>query len=102
MENLVFIELLRKRQEVYFYVDAQGREVDFVIKKGLKVNQLIQVCFNIEEAKTKEREIKSLLKASQELKCKNLLVITSDFEGEEKEKGKKIRFIPLWKWLLEN
>jgi len=102
MENLVFIELLRKRQEVYFYLDAQGREVDFVIKKGLKVNQLIQVCFNIEDAKTKEREIKSLLKASQELKCKNLLVITSDFEGEEKEKGKKIRFIPLWKWLLEN
>ena len=101
MENLIFIELLRRKQDVYFYLDSQGREVDFVIKKGLKVNQLIQVCFKIEEKKTKEREIKSLLKASQKLKCKKFLVITLDVEKEEKINGKTIKFIPLWKWLLE-
>jgi acid stress-induced BolA-like protein IbaG/YrbA len=28
-------------------------------------------------------------------------VITEDFEGEEKVKGKKILYRPLWKWLLE-
>ena len=51
--------------------------------------------------KTKEREIKSLIKASDELKYGNLLIITDDFAGEEKAKNKKIKFIPLWKWLPE-
>jgi predicted AAA+ superfamily ATPase len=43
-----------------------------------------------------------LIKASKELKCKNLLVITWDYEDEIKAGSKKIAFIPLWKWLLEN
>ena len=47
-----------------------------------------------------QREIKSLLKASELLKCKDLLVITWGYEAEEKFKGKRIKFIPLWKWLL--
>ena len=42
-----------------------------------------------------------LLKASKELKCNNLLIITEDKEGEEVIEKKKIKFIPLWKWLLE-
>jgi hypothetical protein len=44
--------------------------------------------------------IDNLLIASKELHCNNLLVITRDYEAEEKIKGKKIKFIPLWKWLL--
>ena len=82
--------------------ECKKQEVDFVVKKSLKVNKLIQVCYDIEDIDTKEKEIKSLLKAGKELKCRNLLVITEDKEGEEKIKGKKIKFIPLWKWLLEN
>jgi hypothetical protein len=54
----------------------------------------------MEDYNTKEREIKSLIKASEELKCNNLLIITWDEEGEEKIKGKKIIYKPLWKWLL--
>ena len=48
----------------------------------------------------KEREINALLKSSKELRCNNLIVITWDYEAEEKTKGKKIKFIPLWRWLL--
>ncbi|MEA2033544.1 MAG: hypothetical protein U9N41_08185 [Euryarchaeota archaeon] len=44
--------------------------------------------------------IGKLIKASKELKCTDLLVITWDYEEEEEIKGKKIRFVPLWKWLL--
>jgi len=53
---------------------------------------------------TKEREIKSLIKASKELKCSDLFIITMDYENEEffnqGNNKKKIRFVPLWKWLL--
>ena len=47
-----------------------------------------------------QRELRALVKASELLKCKDLLVITWDYEAEEEFKGRKIKFIPLWKWLL--
>ena len=106
MENIVFLELKRKQSsdlglEIYYWKDERHREVDFVIKQGQQMVQLIQVCWQISDFKTKDRELKSLVLASQELKCNNLLVITDDFEGEEKLKGKKVKFVPLWRWLLE-
>lgn len=104
MENLVFLELIKKEQEVYYWKNPQQEEVDFVVKEGLNVKQLIQVCFNIENSETKTRELRSLLKASKDLRCKDLLVITKDYGGEEKIEwfGDKavITFIPLWRWLL--
>ena len=45
--------------------------------------------------------IDNLLIASKELHCNNLLVITWDYEAQEKIEGKTIKFIPLWKWLLK-
>ena len=59
------------------------------------------MCHNINDYDTKRRETKALVKASKELKCKNLLVITFDNESEERIQGKKIKLVPLWKWLLE-
>jgi predicted AAA+ superfamily ATPase len=47
-----------------------------------------------------KREIKALIKASEILKCKDLLCITWDYEDEIKAENKKIVFKPLWKWLL--
>lgn len=104
MENCVFLKLLRKKHnkpklELFYWRD-KGKEVDFVVKKGKKINKLIQVCYSVENEDTKEREIKNLLKASNELKCKELAIITWDYENLEKENGKEIKFIPLWKWLL--
>jgi len=102
-ENIVAIELRRrakKEKEIYYWKDSKG-EVDFVIKTGLKPSALIQVCYNIDDKKTKEHEIQALLRAMQEFKLKEGLVITENYEAEEKIKGKKIKFMPLWKWLLK-
>lgn len=101
MENLVFVELLRRGKLVYYYKSVDSKEVDFVILEKSKPRQLIQVAFSVEEYDTKEREATALLKASKELKCNNLAIITWDKEGKEKIKGKKIVYTPLWKWLLE-
>ncbi|GEM_PF-1415405 len=49
---------------------------------------------------TKERELKGLIIAMEEFKLRGGLIITEDFEGEEKIGGKTIKYIPLWKWLL--
>ncbi len=106
-ENVIALELIRKQTlnkniETYYWKNPQQEEVDFVIKEGLKIKQIIQVCYNITDYDTKKREIRALLKASRELRCKNLLVITEDKEDTEIIDKKKINYIPLWKWLLNN
>jgi len=106
MENLVFIELMRDNEydEIFFYTDSQHREVDFVIKKGTKIEKLIQVCYDITNVDTRKREISSAIIASEKLSCKNIFVFTDDYENEEVIKWhgikRKIVFIPIWKWLL--
>jgi len=101
VENVVFIELKRRNKEVYYWKDKTGKEVDFIIKEGLKIKELIQVCWDVNNKKTKEREVKSLLEAMNEFKLKQGIVITEDYENEKKINGKTIIFIPLWKWLLK-
>lgn len=103
-ENLVAIEIRRRKKESYYWKNIEKEEVDFVIKENAKISQLIQVCSDITDQETKKREIRALLKASRDLKCDNLLVISQDYQGEEEAewfgiKG-KIKYIPLWKWLL--
>lgn len=109
-ENIVAVELKRRQaedsnSEVYYWKSVYDEEVDFVLKEGTTVKQLIQVCWDIDEYKVKEREIKALMKAEDELRCRNLLVITGDYEGKERvvAKGKSydIAYVPVWKWLLE-
>ena len=104
MENLVFIELCRKSElftkfSVFYwreYGKSEGREVDFVIGKGGKVSELINVSYVRSREEVAKREITSLEMASKELKCDDKTIITWDY----RENG-NIRYIPLWEWLLE-
>lgn len=104
IENLVFQELLKQglkpNQDIFYYRTRNQKEVDLVIKEGIKIKELIQVSYKFKDVKNMHREIKSLVEASQELNCDNLIIITWDTEKEEILSGKKIRIIPLWKWLL--
>ena len=103
MENVVFIELIRRLNSTgkfrinYWkeYGKADGLEVDFVISSGMEISELINVTYAGSEGEIRDREIKSLIKASKELGCNKLTIITWDYlkEGE-------INYIPLWYWLL--
>lgn len=99
-ENLVFIELTRRNKDIYYW-KGEDVEVDFVIKEGVKVKEIIQVSYDISNEKTKKREIKGLLNAMQEFKLKKGLVITKDYENEKKINKKLIKYVPLHKWLLK-
>lgn len=70
------------------------------MKSGDSVRVLVQVCYDIEDPDTKERVVNALLRASIELKCNDLLIITGDYGAEEESGGKRIRYVPLWKYLL--
>jgi predicted AAA+ superfamily ATPase len=104
MENFVSIELQRRyKKPVYeiFYWKDQDHEVDFVLKEGLSVKELIQVTYASSKEEIEKRELQSLIKAADKLKCNNLLVITWDYEDKVSLENRKIVFKPLWKWLFQ-
>jgi len=103
-ENAVFIELLNRGYEknIYYYKTKSNKEVDFILLEGIKPKSLIQVCYDLSNLETKKRETSALVEASEELNCNNLLIITKDYEGVEAVGKKKIKYTPLWKWLLES
>ncbi len=111
MENVVFLEILRKTNEkameIYYLRTREGYEVDFLVKDGERVTQLIQVTRASAFDEINHREIRALLHAYNILKehKPELLVITWDYEDTREirwfGKSGKIKFLPLWKWLLD-
>ena len=102
-ENLVFLELKRRlsqNHEINYWKNREGIEADFIIREGLKIKEIIQVVYDLNGEKTKDREIKGLIFCAKELKIKKGTIITKDYEAVETLDEIKIEFIPLWKWLL--
>jgi len=98
-ENLVALNLLKtygRRDMVFFY--NKGIEVDFYLPE---IATAIQACYNLDSTDgTAEREINGLVKISNILECKKLLIITDNTEKTITANGKEIGVVPLWKWLL--
>ncbi len=115
MENLVFMELVKRgfnpKQELFYYKTRNDREVDFLVKKGTEVTELIQVCYESISTDVEQRETRALFEASEELSAKGgsasggkvskLTVLTCDEKRELKKDGMTVEFKPLWEWLLE-
>ena len=100
LENLVAITLLRtygRDDAVFFY--NKNVEVDFYIPDS---ETAIQVCYNLADADTFERETKALVSLSKVLPCRQLLVITRDEEQTIERDGRQIAVVPVWKWLLQD
>ena len=107
IENTVFLHLQREKTrlpdpyQINYWKDYSGNEVDFVIRNGRTINALINVTNASSIDEINAREIRALLMASRELRCNNLQIITLDYRNEETFEGKKIKFMPIWRWLLQ-
>lgn len=98
-ENAVAVELLRRGKKMYYWHSRNGREVDFIVKEGTKLTP-IQVSYSVENEGTDERETSSLLKCMDELHAPEGQIVTFGIEDTKSVDGKKITYIPLWKFLL--
>lgn len=97
LENQIFVELLRRGyipgKTLFYYRTRNDKEIDFVTRKGTKVEQLIQVCYDMTSEKTRKRELDALTEAAEELHCDNLIVITNDQQEETEWKNHKIKVV---------
>ena len=104
LENLVFIELLRRgydlEKTLFYYRTSGDKEIDFVTRKGRTVTSLIQVSYDVSGPKSRKRELDALVKASGELRCDNLLLITWDRDESISVNGKTIRVVSAKNWFL--
>lgn len=106
MENLVFIELVKRgnqpNRELFYYKTRNDREIDFVRKQGNEIVELIQVCYDLSNPDAEQREVKALMEASGELNVSNLMILTWNEKKEIKKDDVTIVFKPLWEWLMES
>ena len=105
LETIVAIHLIRKCKtegcDVYYLSDRSG-ECDFVVSKGNKVMQAIQVSYGISAEKTRRREINGLLLAARQTGCDNLLLLTDHESEEAEESGHHIKIQPVYEWSIES
>lgn len=99
LENQVFIELLRRgydtQTSLFYYRSRNDREVDFVIRKGTRIEALIQVCYDMTASRTEKREVDSLVECGGELKCDNLMIVTEKEERIIEKDGYRIKVVPV-------
>jgi predicted AAA+ superfamily ATPase len=103
METCVAIELTRRKEidtgvRVNFW--RENSEVDFVISTNGKPSELIQVCYDIEDRSTFEREMNGLISGAKDLKCDDLTLINWEKEASIEHEGSTIKVVPLWSWLI--
>ncbi len=98
LENLVFIELRRRNEQIYYF--RKNYECDFLIVRKNRITSALQVTKKLNDENEK-REINGLLEVMKEHKLKEGILLTEEQEEERIIDGKKIRIIPVWKWLLE-
>ncbi len=102
LENQIFIELLRRGyipgNTLFYYRSRNDKEIDFVTRQGTKVEQLIQVCYDMTSEKTRNRELNALVECAEELHCNHLIVITDNEQEEIEWKNKRISIIPVFEY----
>jgi predicted AAA+ superfamily ATPase len=97
LENIVYLELIRREKEVFYYDDVG--ECDFVIKQGLEIVEAIQVVYLLNKESI-EREIKGLVGAMNNFKLNEGLLIYYDIDIAINEIPENIKTVPIWSWLL--
>lgn len=103
LENITYVELLRRNKPLFYdiFYYREQYEIDFVICEGNNVRELIQVAVDISSTKTYNRETSALCRASSDLKCEKLTLITMNDTRTIEKDGHTIQVISIIDWLLQ-
>lgn len=99
LENLIYWELRRRGKKLYYFNENKA-ECDFVIMENEKIEQLIQVCYEL-MPENREREIRGLIEAMDFFKTDKGLIISFNQQDAFMYNGKRIEVVPAWKFLMK-
>ena len=109
LEDVVYLELrrrmpgMRRESIASLRTKGHGYEVDFVVGDALsgELYDLYQVCVDVDDAATYEREVRALWEALAESRCEEAtLIVGRGVDAVLERDGKRIVQVPAWKWLL--
>ena len=99
LEAMVLIHLRRMRYEVEYVQTTEGYETDFFARHKISGEvKLIQVCWDMSDQKTFNRELRGLQSAMTDFSIDSGTIVTWD---DENTLSNHIEVIPIWKWLLQ-
>lgn len=96
LENIVAVALHKRYGDNLYYYN-KNVEVDFYIPDEAFA---VQVCHDLTEEQTLQREVNALLRLKKSIGLERMLIITRDEERMLEFSGEKIEAIPVWRWLL--
>ena len=100
-ENVVFLHLLRSLPDghkICYYLG--DKECDFVVQSDTTVKELIQVCWDMKEKETRDREINGIREAASFTGCKKMTIVTREEEEIVPDTFGTVNIVPAWKWFL--
>lgn len=96
LENIVYLNLERSlgEEDRIFYFN-ESKECDFVVQRGERIAELVQVCWVLDDDNI-EREVGGLLAASSAIGCKQCRIITFSQRQTIERDGIKVDVLPIW------
>ena len=98
MKNAVCLELFRAGFEVFYYKAIY--ECDFIVldRSGIMA---IQVCWQLEDTTTLNREIRALMDVCNKLKVYKAIIISFDQKQIIKINDFEVQVIPFYEWAYD-
>jgi predicted AAA+ superfamily ATPase len=100
LENMVSIYLRKHFSNHVFYFKQKG-ECDFIVFDRDQPILAIQVCYDMSNVNTKDRELKGLIEAMNYFNLNRGIIITMYEEDSFVIDGKSIEVKAAYKWMLE-
>lgn len=104
LESMVFTELIKSglepNRDLFYYKTRNDKEIDFVVKDGATVVELIQVAYDMNDPEVEKREMRALIEAGGELGVERLTILTWDEKRELRKDGVIINCVPAWERFL--
>jgi uncharacterized protein len=101
LETAVYLELRRRGRSLAYVATRSGYEVDFLAEGPRGARELIQVCADLSDPLTRQRELRALEEGMEEMACEGATLVTVREEGSVTVAGHPVRIVPAWRWLLE-
>lgn len=105
-ENVVALALWRHHVsggiDLSFWKSQDHAEVDFVVRRDGRFLALIQVCWSLDDPRTRAREFRALAKAAVALRCDRLVCLcpgrseTTDFPWQGRHHSIQIEALESW------
>lgn len=95
LENIVYLNLERSlgEEDRIFYFN-ESKECDFVVQRGERISELIQVCWALDDNNI-DREVDGLLAAHSAIGCDQCRIITFAQRQTIERDGIKVEVIPI-------